>query len=257
VVETAGYEIQGEVVILKEVLDAERAIVTQRADEDRVGIIADPLRQVKLKIGDHLLIDAKSGYLLEKLPKSEVEDLSLEEVPDISYDDIGGLGTQLETIKDAQFFTNLTSENLAWRERVERILSSKTTERDNRTDQSFRAWSELALDRTLGTPAKAVIAGPARPTLIFATGRGVQPWQEAEESAVVPEEDLLFIRALEDSNRKALEASNRKPVDEKQPEIIEVKGATEPEGEPLELVQLPEPPELFNNPPPRERDRGR
>jgi proteasome-associated ATPase len=101
VVETAGYEIQGEVVILKEVLDPERAIVTQRADEDRVGIIADPLRQVKLKIGDHLLIDAKSGYLLEKLPKSEVEDLSLEEVPDISYEDIGGLSTQIETIKDA------------------------------------------------------------------------------------------------------------------------------------------------------------
>ncbi len=101
VVETAGYEIQGEVVVLKEVLDEERAIVTQRADEDRVGIIADPLRQAKLKIGDHLLIDAKSGYLLEKLPKSEVEDLSLEEVPDISYDDIGGLGTQIETIKDA------------------------------------------------------------------------------------------------------------------------------------------------------------
>jgi proteasome-associated ATPase len=101
VVETAGYEIQGEVVILKEVLDTERAIVTQRADEDRVGIIADPLRQVKLKIGDHLLIDAKSGYLLEKLPKSEVEDLSLEEVPDIDYEDIGGLSTQIETIKDA------------------------------------------------------------------------------------------------------------------------------------------------------------
>ncbi|MGH7299427.1 MAG: proteasome ATPase [Candidatus Rokuibacteriota bacterium] len=101
VVETAGYEIQGEVVILKEVLDEERAIVTQRADEDRVGIIADPLRQVKLKVGDHLLIDAKSGYLLEKLPKSEVEDLTLEEVPDISYEDIGGLTNQIETIKDA------------------------------------------------------------------------------------------------------------------------------------------------------------
>ncbi len=101
VVETAGYEIQGEVVILKEVLDEERAIVTQRADEDRVGIIADPLRQAKLKIGDHLLIDAKSGYLLEKLPKSEVEDLTLEEVPDISYEDIGGLTSQIETIKDA------------------------------------------------------------------------------------------------------------------------------------------------------------
>jgi len=101
VVETAGYEIQGEVVILKEVLDEERAIVTQRADEDRVGIIAEPLRSAKLKIGDHLLIDAKSGYLLEKLPKSEVEDLTLEEVPDISYEDIGGLTNQIETIKDA------------------------------------------------------------------------------------------------------------------------------------------------------------
>jgi proteasome-associated ATPase len=101
VVETAGYEIQGEVVILKELLDAERAVVTQRADEDRVGIIAEPLRSAKLKIGDHLLIDAKSGYLLEKLPKSEVEDLTLEEVPDIDYEDIGGLTSQIETIKDA------------------------------------------------------------------------------------------------------------------------------------------------------------
>ena len=101
VVQAAGYEIQGEVVILKEQLDPERAIVTLRADEDKVGIIADPLRQHRLKIGDHLLMDAKSGYLLEKLPKSEVEDLSLEEVPDIGYQDIGGLGNQLETIKDA------------------------------------------------------------------------------------------------------------------------------------------------------------
>jgi proteasome-associated ATPase len=101
VVEAAGYEVQGEVVILKEQLDGERAVVTLRADEDKVAIVADPLRAMRLKIGDHLLMDAKSGYLLEKLPKSEVEDLSLEEVPDIGYDDIGGLGNQLETIKDA------------------------------------------------------------------------------------------------------------------------------------------------------------
>ena len=101
VVETAGYEIQGEVVIMKEVLDEARAVVTLRADEDKVGIIADPLRGAKLKVGDHLLMDGKSGYLLEKLPKSEVEDLTLEEVPDISYEDIGGLVTQIETIKDA------------------------------------------------------------------------------------------------------------------------------------------------------------
>jgi proteasome-associated ATPase len=101
VVETAGYEIQGDVVILKEVLDEGRAVVTLRADEDKVGVIADPLRQIKLKVGDHVLMDAKSGYLLEKLPKSEVEDLTLEEVPDISYEDIGGLVTQIEAIKDA------------------------------------------------------------------------------------------------------------------------------------------------------------
>ena len=101
VVEAAGYEIQGDVVILKEQLDDERAVVTMRADEDRVGIIADPLRTLRLKVGDHILMDSKSGYLLERLPKSEVEDLSLEEVPDIGYDDIGGLTTQIESIKDA------------------------------------------------------------------------------------------------------------------------------------------------------------
>src|SRR3989475_7720639 len=100
-VEAAGYEIQGDVVILKEQLDPERAVVTLRADEEKVGIIADPLRQARLKTGDHLLMDARSGYLLEKLPKSEVEDLSLEEVPDIGYEQIGGLGTQIEAIKDA------------------------------------------------------------------------------------------------------------------------------------------------------------
>jgi len=101
VVEAAGYEIQGDVVILKELLEEGRAVVTLRADEDKVGIVAEPLRSVKLKVGDHILMDGKSGYLLEKLPKSEVEDLALEEVPDINYEDIGGLTTQIEAIKDA------------------------------------------------------------------------------------------------------------------------------------------------------------
>jgi proteasome-associated ATPase len=101
VIEAAAYEIQGEVVILKEQLDPERALVTLRTDEERVGMIAEPLRGLLLKPGDHLLLDAKSGYLLEKLPKTEVEDLSLEEVPDIGYDNIGGLGDQIEAIKDA------------------------------------------------------------------------------------------------------------------------------------------------------------
>ncbi|MEK7878368.1 MAG: AAA family ATPase, partial [candidate division NC10 bacterium] len=101
VVEVAGYEIQGDVVVLKEVLDEARAVVTLRADEEKVGIIADPLRFHKLKVGDHILMDGKSGYLLERLPKSDVDDLTLEEVPDISYEDIGGLRTQIESIRDA------------------------------------------------------------------------------------------------------------------------------------------------------------
>ena len=101
VIDVAGYEIQGEVVIVKERLGEDRALVTVRADDDRVGVIADPLRAVPLKVGDHVLMDGKSGYLLEKLPKSDVEDLSLEEVPDIAYADIGGLGPQIEAIKDA------------------------------------------------------------------------------------------------------------------------------------------------------------
>src|SRR5437870_9382017 len=101
VVEAAGYEIQGDVVILKELLEEGRAVVTLRADEDKVGIVAEPLRAVKLKVGDHILMDGKSGYLLEKLPKGEVDDLALEEVPDIGYEDIGGLSNQIETIRDA------------------------------------------------------------------------------------------------------------------------------------------------------------
>ena len=101
VVETAGYEIQGEVVVLKDVLDEGRAMVSLRADEEKVAIIAEPLRQIRLKVGDHLLMDPKSGHLLERLPKTEVEDLALEEVPEISYDDIGGLGPQIEAIRDA------------------------------------------------------------------------------------------------------------------------------------------------------------
>jgi proteasome-associated ATPase len=101
VVGAAGYEIQGDVVVLKERLDEERALVALGVDTEKVGIIADPLRPVWLKTGDHILMDPKSGYLLERLPRSEVEDLALEEVPDIGYADVGGLSAQIEAIADA------------------------------------------------------------------------------------------------------------------------------------------------------------
>lgn len=97
-------EIAGEVVTLKEVLeDGRRALVLGRADEERVCELADDLQggEIPLRAGDHLLMEGRSGLLLEKLPRPEVEELILEEVPDVSYDDVGGLDDQIEMIKDA------------------------------------------------------------------------------------------------------------------------------------------------------------
>ncbi|MDQ3784394.1 MAG: proteasome ATPase [Actinomycetota bacterium] len=96
------FEIQGEVVTLKESIDGNRrALVIGRADEERVVEIAESLRDQKLRAGDTLLLEPKSGHVLEKLPRPEVEELILEEVPDISYEDIGGLDAQIEEIRDA------------------------------------------------------------------------------------------------------------------------------------------------------------
>jgi len=101
VVEACTYEVQGEVVQLKEMLGLDRALVIGNADEERVVQIGEPLRNRTLRAGDSLLLDARSGFVLEHLPKPEVEELILEEVPDISYQDIGGLADQIEQIRDA------------------------------------------------------------------------------------------------------------------------------------------------------------
>jgi proteasome-associated ATPase len=102
VVIAQGYETVGEVVMLKEVLeDGDRALVISHADEERVARLAEPLRQATLRAGDSLLLEPRSGYVYERIPKAEVEELILEEVPDISYRDIGGLASQIEQIRDA------------------------------------------------------------------------------------------------------------------------------------------------------------
>src|SRR3979411_1334456 len=102
VVMARGSEISGEVVVLKELLeDGRRAMIVGRADEERVVEIAETLRTDKLRAGDTILMDSRTGLLLEKLPRPEVEELVLEEVPDISYADVGGLDTQIEAITDA------------------------------------------------------------------------------------------------------------------------------------------------------------
>ncbi len=102
VVAARGHERAGEVVMLKELLeDGERALVIGHADEERVVHLADILREQPLRSGDSLLLETRSSYAYERIPKSEVEELILEEVPDIDYTDIGGLTRQIEAIRDA------------------------------------------------------------------------------------------------------------------------------------------------------------
>jgi proteasome-associated ATPase len=119
VVEAGTYESVGEISTLRELLaDGHRALVVGHADEERIVWLAEPLvaedlpegvydstdddlRPRKLRPGDSLLVDTKAGYAFERIPKAEVEDLVLEEVPNVTYSDIGGLGRQIEQIRDA------------------------------------------------------------------------------------------------------------------------------------------------------------
>ena len=102
VVSVREFERQGEVVKVKEMLDDNRVLVNLRADEERVVEISDPLnKEEELKFGDNVMLNPVTGMVMEKLPKLEVEDLLLEEVPDIKYSDIGGLNEQIEAIRDA------------------------------------------------------------------------------------------------------------------------------------------------------------
>src|SRR5579875_769761 len=119
VVEAGTYESVGEISTLREILaDGHRALVVGHADEERIVWLAEPLvaadlpegipdalnddtRPRKLRPGDSLLVDTKAGYAFERIPKAEVEDLVLEEVPDVTYEDIGGLTRQIEQIRDA------------------------------------------------------------------------------------------------------------------------------------------------------------
>ncbi|MEX2292007.1 MAG: proteasome ATPase, partial [Mycobacteriales bacterium] len=102
VVKALAFETRGDVVMLKELLaDGERALVIGNTDEERVVALAHSLLDIPLKAGDSLLLDTRSGWAYERIPKSEVEELVLEEVPDIDYGDIGGLSGQIEQIRDA------------------------------------------------------------------------------------------------------------------------------------------------------------
>src|SRR3954449_2042224 len=102
VVAALDFEQVGEVVMFKELLaDGDRALVIANADEERVVRLAEPLRADTLRAGDSLLLDSRAAYAYERVPKSEVEELILEEVPDIEYGSIGGLVSQIDAIRDA------------------------------------------------------------------------------------------------------------------------------------------------------------
>ena len=95
------FEVAGEVVLVKELLDQDRVLVLAHADEERVVRMAKPLIDTAVRVGDALLLEPRTGFVFERIPKSEVADLVLEEVPDISYEDIGGLSGQIEMIRDS------------------------------------------------------------------------------------------------------------------------------------------------------------
>src|SRR5690625_3368813 len=97
----AGYDDVGELVAVKERIDEHRALVVGRTDDERVLRLAAPLAEAGVRVGDTLLADLRSGFALEHVERTEVEDLLLEETPDVQYGDIGGLGPQIEEIRDA------------------------------------------------------------------------------------------------------------------------------------------------------------
>jgi proteasome-associated ATPase len=101
IVEGAGFTQRGEITSIVELLGDGRAIVLGHTDEERVVTLSDPLRRERLKVGDHILMDARAQYAFEKMPKSAVEEVALEEVPDVTYDQIGGLGEQVAILRDA------------------------------------------------------------------------------------------------------------------------------------------------------------
>jgi proteasome-associated ATPase len=102
VVEALGPERAGEVMHVKDRLGADRVVVVGRGDEELVATLSGALRgEEHIRAGDPLLIDSRSNVALEKLPKEEVEELVLEEIPVVSYEDIGGLEGQIEAIRDA------------------------------------------------------------------------------------------------------------------------------------------------------------
>ena len=101
VIEPAGYVQRGEVVSVVDFVSEHRVLVLGHTDDEKVVSLSEPLRREKIKVGDHLLIDSRTQYAYERMPKSSVEEVVLEEIPDVTYENIGGLGEQIEILRDS------------------------------------------------------------------------------------------------------------------------------------------------------------
>ena len=101
VVDACGFDPRGEVVKVAEVLGDGRVLILGRTDDERVVTLSQPMRRARLKVGDNLLVSPRTGFAVEKMPKSTVDEVMLEEIPDVTYDDIGGLGDQIEVLRDS------------------------------------------------------------------------------------------------------------------------------------------------------------
>jgi proteasome-associated ATPase len=101
IIEGAEYTQRGEVCTVVDSISESRVIVSGHTDDERVVTLSEPLRREHIKVGDPLLVDMRTQYAFEKLPKSSVEEVMLEEIPDVTYEDIGGLGDQIEILRDS------------------------------------------------------------------------------------------------------------------------------------------------------------
>jgi proteasome-associated ATPase len=101
IVGRAPVELQGEIMSVKEILSDSRILVSGEAGVDRVILAGPLLAGTPLSVGDPVMVDVRSGFALEKMPKSDVGQVVLEEIPDVTFDDIGGLDDELEMVRDA------------------------------------------------------------------------------------------------------------------------------------------------------------
>jgi proteasome-associated ATPase len=101
IVEASGYTQRGEIASVVDFISEHRVIVLGHTDDERVVTLSEPLRREKIKVGDNLMIDTRTQYAFEKMPKSSVEEVVLEQVPDVTYEKIGGLKDQIEVLRDS------------------------------------------------------------------------------------------------------------------------------------------------------------